>query len=107
MAVRQTRVCDVDPKHEDAEAHLFGTDSEFFTADLCAADAAKLATAIEPFVKVGTPVSARDALKGANGHAEFDPSVVRAWAIRNGKQIADKGRVPEEIVQEWRKATNQ
>jgi hypothetical protein len=106
VAVRTTRICDVDPKHEDAEPIVFGASGEFFTADMCAADSAKLTAALEPFTKVAAPISARDALRGINGAADFDPQVVRAWATRNGKAVADKGRVPADIVAAWRAATN-
>lgn len=103
MAVRQIRTCDIDAKHEDADAVVFGGLGQFFTADLCAADATKLEKALEPFVVVASAISARDVGKQANGQ-DFEPAVVRAWAIRNGHTINEKGRVAADIVAAWRKA---
>lgn len=105
MATVTSRICDLDPKHKDAEPQVYGAGGEFFSADLCAEDAAKLAAAIEPFVKVGVPISARDALRGVNGGA-VDPAIVRAWAQRSGKyQLGDRGRIPADVVKAWREET--
>ena len=106
MATITSRVCDIDPKHKEAERHVFGADGEYFAADLCAEDAGKLTGALEPFTKVGTPLSAKDALKG-DGAGSFDPAVVRAWAIRKGKQVNERGRIPADLVAEWRADTGQ
>ena len=109
MAVRTSRVCDINADHKgEAEQHTFGADEKYFTGDFCEDDATKLTAALEPFVKVGTPVSAKDMLKGTgNGAGTYDPMVVRAWAARNGKQVGDRGRIPADIVAEWRADTGQ
>ena len=105
MATITSRVCDIDPKHKEAEPVVFGMGGEYFSADLCTEDTDKLTAALEPYVKVGTPLSAKDALKGGNGAGNFDPAVVRAWAQRKGKPVNDRGRVPADLVTEWRADT--
>lgn len=107
MATRTIKIDDLDGKSEGAETTVFGANGSYYEIDLAAANVKKLEDAIAPFVDKARQISARDALKNGNGAGEFDPAIVRAWAQRNGKQINDKGRVPQEIVDEWRKATNQ
>jgi len=105
MATITSKVCDVSTDHGEAESVVFGLGSEFYTADLCEADAGKLTAALDPFTKVGMPISAKDALRTTGDANGFDPQVVRAWAQRQGKQLGDRGRIPADIVAEWRKAT--
>lgn len=107
MATITSKVCDVDKTHEGgADAYVFGFASEFYTADLCPADAAALEQAIEPYVSVGTPVSARDVGRLANGNGGgYEPSVVRAWAQANGIAVGSQGRVAADVVDKWRAAT--
>jgi len=47
----------------------------------------------------------KDLAKASNGAGDFDPVVVRAWAQRNGRPVKDRGRVPAELVAEWRADT--
>jgi hypothetical protein len=105
MATITSRVCDIDKAHEgEVEQVVFGVGGEHFTADLCPKDRTALDKALEPYAKVGMPISAREALRGGNG--AIDPSVVRAWALRTGKyQLGERGRIPAEVVKDWRAET--
>jgi hypothetical protein len=105
MATITSKVCDINADHGEAEAVDYGLAGEYFTGDFCSADRDKLAKALEPFLAVGTPVSMKDLAKAGNGVGDFDPTVVRAWALRKGKQVHDRGRVPAELVAEWRADT--
>jgi hypothetical protein len=105
MATITTRVCDISADHGEAETVNYGVDGEYFTADLCQADRDKLRKALDPFVAVGTPVSMKDLAKTSNGAGDFDPAVVRVWAQRKGKEVKDRGRIPAELVAEWRADT--
>jgi len=105
VATVTSKVCDIDAAHGEAESYIYGFGGEFFTADLCAADASKLEKATEPFTAIGTPVSVRDlARNGTVG--SYDPAVVRSWAQANGVAVAEKGRVSADVVEKWRKATS-
>ena len=105
VATVSSKVCDVNADHGDAETVNYGLAGEYFEGDFCPDDAAKLAKALEPFVAVGTPVSMKDLAKASNGASDFDPVVVRAWALRKGRPVKDRGRVPAELVAEWRADT--
>jgi hypothetical protein len=107
MATVTSRVCDLGKDHKgDIEAHVFGADGEWFLADLCPDDAGKLTAALETFAKVGVPMAPKDALRAVGTSVPtYDPAVVRAWAQRKGKPVNDRGRVPGELVAEWRADT--
>lgn len=107
MAIRTTRVDDMTPDVEATQTVVFALGPQGYEIDLGDANVEKLNKALAPFVKAARPVPLRDlprkALNG-NSHTEVDPSVVRAWAQAKGISVADKGRVSEEIVNQWRAA---
>jgi len=86
---------------------LDGTDYEI---DLNAAHAAALRTALETYVaharKVGA--AARRPGRGAGRKAStVDNTAVRTWAREQGIDVKERGRVPANIVAEYRAATGQ
>jgi hypothetical protein len=109
MATKTVKIDDLDNKTEGAEEVTFGLNGDFYKLDLAEANRKKLADTLAPFIKAATPITGRDAIRRAtNGNgappADADPAKIRAWAIANGKDIGDKGRVPESIQEEYRKA---
>lgn len=108
MASKTVLLDDLDPTAEATETVLFSVDGVFTEIDLGEKNAAALRTALTKYAKAGRVIQARDAFKrlanGGNGHGEYDPTVVRAWAIAKGIPVAEKGRVSEEIVSQWRAA---
>jgi len=107
MATKTVKVDDLDKRSEGAEEVTFGLNGEFYKVDLADANQKKLADALAPFVKVATSITGREAIRrstNGNGAIELDPAKVRAWAVANGKDIGEKGRVPESIQEEYRKA---
>lgn len=96
MATITSKVCDISADHGEAQGVVLSDGQELFTADLCDPCADKHTKAVDAFVKVGTPVSMRDLAK--NGTNSLEPSAIRAWALRNNKQLGDRGRIPADIV---------
>lgn len=103
MATRMVQIDDFDGKSEGAETVFFSIDDVFYRIDLAAANKKKLAEALAPFIdKAGkaeapkggkrTPASTFD------GYPSVEPDVIRAWAVENGIEIGEKGRIPETIV---------
>jgi hypothetical protein len=113
VAKKMVTLDDLDPSVEAAETIDYGLDGFFYEIDLSEANAQKLREALEPFVAVSRRVHPKDAVRraaavgngGQHGPGDFDPSVVRAWAQQHGIEVSDKGRVPEHVVQQWRRAT--
>lgn len=54
--------------------------------------------------KLPTP-SPRCAGSGPTATGPCDPQAVRQWALINGIEVSDRGRVSGVIVQQWRAAT--
>lgn len=106
MARRTVIDCDVDPTHEATQNVAVALNGEAWELDVCDADAKKITDTITRLVKAARPMNVRDLVRRpTNGTgAEADPQVVRAWAQAKGLQVADKGRVGEDIVNQWRAA---
>lgn len=101
MASKTVLLDDLDPTAEATETILFSVDGVFHEIDLGDKNAASLRSALAKFVKVARPVLVRDAVKQLTTNGDFDPQVVRAWLIAKGRQVNDKGRIPQELVTEW------
>ncbi|MFG1661336.1 Lsr2 family protein [Micromonospora chersina] len=110
------------------ETVRFGLDGVQYEIDLSAANAEKLREVFAPYTVHGTKVgrgglaSGGRVFRGAVGvaggravHAGVGATAdreqnkaIRAWAKKAGKDISDRGRIPQEIVDEYqrRPATN-
>jgi hypothetical protein len=42
---------------------------------------------------------------GGQSGPDADPAVIRAWAQANGVEVGEKGRIPDQVVRQWRSAT--
>jgi hypothetical protein len=94
---------------DGSEAHetvRFGLDGQMYEIDLSNKNAAKLRAALQPYVEHGTRVSGR-AAGGRGGNRR--PAVsereqnkaIRAWAIRKGYDVAPRGRIRAEIIEQY------
>lgn len=86
---------------EAAESVAFSLDGRGYEIDLSSGNAAKLRDALAPFV-----ASARRASAGAvaTGRAQRvldnrgQSAAIRQWARDNGHELADRGRIPAEVI---------
>lgn len=89
----------------------FGLDGVSYTIDLSDKNAGALRKALDPFISAAarlprtSGVTRRGASRGdvaaaRTGRAENQE--IRAWAKANGRQLADRGRIPTAIVDEYR-----
>ncbi len=73
-----------------------------YSIDLSDKNAEKLHKALQPYLnaarKGGRRGQPRDAGTG------FDPKAVRRWAESNGIKVSPRGRVPADVVQQYRDA---
>jgi hypothetical protein len=115
MARKVVTLDDLDGTSEAAETILYLCDGQYLEIDLSTQNAKKFRDALAPFVKVSRVIPAKDAGRRvlSNGSTQaitsfvpedIDPAVVRAWAVKNGHDISEKGRVPQNIVEAWRQA---
>ncbi|HWG99132.1 MAG TPA: Lsr2 family protein [Pilimelia sp.] len=91
------------------ETVKFALDGIQYEIDLSKKNAAKLRDVIAPFVAAGSKVGRGGVVVGGRaargrGGAAADREqnkAIRSWAKREGKEISDRGRIPQEIVDEY------
>lgn len=88
---------------EAEETVSFGLDGSTYEIDLSSDNAAKLRAALAPYVEVARRASAKRTPRGKQRTTPTkDRSAeIRAWAKAAGKQISDRGRIPQAIVDEY------
>ena len=96
---------------DGGEAHetvKFGLDGHSYEIDLSSKNANKLRTVLAPYVDVGTRLGGRMSLGRASVRgrstvsAERDQNkAIREWAQRKGLDIASRGRIKRDIVEQY------
>lgn len=120
MARKVVTLDDLDGTSEAAETVLYLCDGQYLEVDLSEQNAAKFRAVLAPFVKVSRRVPAKEAARKVQAYGpatngvtapaastdpdDFNPAIVRAWAIENGHEVSEKGRVPGSVVEAWRQA---
>ena len=92
-----------------AETVTFALDGVTYEIDLSDKNAAKLRDVFAPYVAAGSKVARGGVVVGGRaargrGGATADREqnkAIREWAKKNGKDISDRGRIPQEIVDEF------
>ncbi|MDR1852251.1 MAG: Lsr2 family protein [Propionibacteriaceae bacterium] len=84
----------------------FGYEGKNYEIDLTAAHAAELASVLEPYIKVGRKVGQMAGVRRTYNRVQLSApqDVIRAWAKSKGLKIADRGRIPSEIVKAYEEA---
>lgn len=81
------------------ETVKFGLDGVDYEIDLGTANAEALREFLSPYVKTARRVSGRvSRTKLPTAGPKRDLSVVRKWAAANGYEVADRGRVPQQVL---------
>jgi nucleoid-associated protein Lsr2 len=87
------------------ETVSFGLDGHTYQIDLSTKHAKKLRADLAPYVEVGSRVSIRGGRAGGRARAaSADKDInrsIREWAIAKGYDIAPRGRIRQEIVEEY------
>ncbi|TDB70535.1 Lsr2 family protein [Micromonospora sp. KC723] len=91
------------------ETVKFALDGVQYEIDLSNSNAEKLRETLAPYVAAGTRVGRGGVVVGGRaargrGGATADREqnrAIRAWAKKQGKEISDRGRIPQEIVDEF------
>jgi hypothetical protein len=96
---------------EATETLTFGLDGATYEIDLSKKNSAALCKALEPFAKVGRKArSAGGRRKAAPTVAspkvqrDYDIIHLREWAGSNGVAIPARGRIPQAVVEQYKKA---
>ncbi|MFF5448830.1 Lsr2 family protein [Streptomyces sp. NPDC012888] len=90
------------------ETVTFALDGKSYEIDLTSANAAKLRSALEEFVKAGRRTGRTSAgrAKGPRAASAGSPDTaeIRAWAKAQGLSVNDRGRVPADIREAYENA---
>ena len=99
---------------EAAETVKFGLDGKSYEIDLSRANASELRRALRPYIdrsRTARRSPAGRRAKSASGRGPsrrsegYDRAEVRAWAKANRIKVASRGRISNDVVEKWRKAT--
>lgn len=111
--VIQELIDDLDGKPAD-ESVQFGLDGVQYAIDLSKKNAEKLRAALKPYVSAGTKVgrgavvaAARSGAGRGRGATRGDRDqnrAIREWAQGAGYQVSDRGRIKQEIVDQYHAA---
>lgn len=83
----------------------FSWDGHAYEIDLSAKNARAFQSAVDPYVKAATRVaSRRPAKKTLAQLPTVDLAAVREWAVSNGHNVANRGRVPSIVVDAYHAA---
>jgi hypothetical protein len=107
-----TRLIDDLDGGEAAETVLFGLDGHSYEIDLSTKNATKLRNALAAFVESGSRIAGRSAVSAARvgrGRstvvAEREQNqAIRAWALRKGIDVAPRGRIKAEVVEQYQRS---
>ena len=101
-------VDDIDGGEAD-ETVTFALDGKSYEIDLNTDNASKLRDALEDFVKAGRRTGRATSGRGKSGRASAgsasgDTPKIRAWAKENGYEVNERGRIPTNIQEAYKKA---
>jgi hypothetical protein len=109
MARREIVVLEDDLDGSDAaETVRFALDGAFYEIDLNKKNAKKLRDSLATYVAAGrkagrggVTVGGRTARGRSTASDREQNKAIRAWAKKAGKKVSDRGRIPQEVVDEY------
>ncbi|MDR2348463.1 MAG: Lsr2 family protein [Bifidobacteriaceae bacterium] len=88
---------------EGAETVIFSLDGVVYEVDLTKEHAEELRRGLEPWIKAGRRAKgAKPAARAGRAakpakEATGDTAKIRTWALEQGMEVADRGRIPREV----------
>ena len=105
-----TLIDDLDGKKADRTVE-FSLDGTNYTIDLSEANAGKLRKALDPYINAGTRLgragarlSLRRSAPVRTAGSRDENRLIREWAVANGHQISERGRIPQGVTDAYRAA---
>ena len=105
---------DLDGTEKDVRTVKFEFEGSLYEIDLGPKNQSKLRKVLTPYIEAGIKVSTRVGGRGRSSaagrsssaeHKEFNARV-REWAAANGHDVKPRGRVPETVIDAYRRAGN-
>lgn len=106
MAKRMLSVCDVCGGPTDLDTYRFGWDLKNYEVDLCDDHAEPLIEIMESLVKVSRKLGAgpRSVVVDPpppRPRDQVSTAEVRAWAKKHKIEVSERGRIPDEIFEQY------
>ena len=105
-----TLIDDLDGKTADRTVE-FSLDGINYTIDLSETNAGKLRKALDPYINAGTRlgrnsgrITVRRATPSRTTSSRDENRLIREWAVANGHQISERGRIPAGVTEAYRSA---
>ena len=105
-----TLIDDLDGKKADRTVE-FSLDGVNYTIDLSETNAGKLRKALDPYINAGTRlgrsagrIAARRNVPARTAGSRDENRLIREWAVANGHQISERGRIPQGVSDAYRAA---
>lgn len=104
-----TRVTDDLDGTEGADTVQFGLDGVSYLIDLCEPNSDRLREVLAPYIAAGQKVgrqgrTTQAVSSGTPRSAREENQRIREWAVKNGYEIADRGRIAAPIAEAYRAA---
>lgn len=90
-------------ERDEVQVMKFSLNGNNYVLDLSQENADKFRAVLEPYIRVArreravTPTRRRGSAPKRNSRA----AEIRKWAQEQGKNVADRGKIPEEIIQAY------
>lgn len=92
---------------EAVESVSFGLDGVVYEIDLNESNAKKLRDSLEPWVaKARRRPGQRASRRSSADRGPSDAAKIRAWALKQGFEVSDRGRIPADIREKYLQATS-
>jgi hypothetical protein len=88
------------------ETVTFALDGYTYEIDLTNKNATALRKALAPFTEKASRVGKATNRRGSKTKVESDAKAVRAWAVSNGYEVPERGRIPADIREAYKAAQN-
>jgi hypothetical protein len=82
----------------------FGLDGATYAIDLSDSNAQQLRRTLDGYVSKARKVSGRRS--SSRSASPIDSKAIRAWAASNGIELSQRGRIPQDVVSQFRAAGN-
>jgi hypothetical protein len=80
----------------------FAFEGTSYEIDLSDKNVKKFKQTLDPYISAGRKQKREGKSRSGAGTRDYDPKVVRAWAIEQGIQVPERGRIPESVLDQYR-----
>lgn len=106
MATRTVLVDDMDGGAADVTI-AFVIDGKSYSLDLSNENATKFRELLAPYMAAATKTSNTKSASLRNQIAGVEQrAAIREWARKSGVEISDRGRIPQDVIEEYNKCHN-